>query len=150
MKNPSKDYFEIKPIPEIDLFNVNAPLLSKIFIIELKNSDDAIHYTISRDKLYSLGDSIKANGEKAEFNNDLIQFNGVDGYDHEPFIFTRKYIKDEWMFCKTARKPYDLIVQISLILLSHYFNIEITTDGLKRDWEQAIELTQGYKLNIVY
>ncbi len=64
LKQPSPEFFHIKPISEIDLSNKDDPLLSKIYIIELQNTDFKIHYTINRDKLYSLGKSIKANGEK--------------------------------------------------------------------------------------
>ncbi|TFG29437.1 MAG: hypothetical protein EU532_03095 [Promethearchaeota archaeon] len=64
IKSPNKQFFELLPIPEVDLSDLKDPMLSKIFLIELKNKDEEIHYTINRDKLYSLGDSIKANGEK--------------------------------------------------------------------------------------
>ncbi len=59
LKNPKKEYFEIKRIPETD--NTN---LEKIFIIECKSASEETHYTICRDKLHSLGDSIKSIGEK--------------------------------------------------------------------------------------
>ncbi|MFX0024523.1 MAG: hypothetical protein ACFE9S_19570 [Candidatus Hermodarchaeota archaeon] len=68
LKNPNLEFFTIKPIPEVSLKNKEDPILSKIFILELVNTDLNIHYTINRDKLYSLGDSIKANGEK-EFSH---------------------------------------------------------------------------------
>ena len=64
IKRPSKDFFELKPIPEINLADHSDPILSKIYIVELKNTNDNIHYTINRDKLYSLGENIKVNGEK--------------------------------------------------------------------------------------
>jgi len=64
LSNPDEDFFEIKPIPEIDLIEPIPPNLLNIFIAEFKNIDSERHYTISRDKLHSLGDSIKANGEK--------------------------------------------------------------------------------------
>jgi tRNA nucleotidyltransferase (CCA-adding enzyme) len=64
LKKPSKEYFIQKAIPEADLSNLEDQLLSKIFIVELKNNIDEIHYTINRDKLYSLAESIKANGER--------------------------------------------------------------------------------------
>lgn len=66
--NPSKIFFEIRPIPETNLISSKDRILSKIFIIELKNISDEVHYTINRDKLNSLGDSIKATGEK-EFSH---------------------------------------------------------------------------------
>ncbi len=68
LKNPSKEYFEIKPIPEANLLDTSNPLRSKIFVLELESTSEDTHYTIFRDKLYSLGDSIKANGEK-EFSH---------------------------------------------------------------------------------
>jgi len=68
MENPLKDFFKILSIPEINLSNQNDAMLSKTFIIELKNKDADVHYTINRDKLYSLGDRIKANGER-EFSH---------------------------------------------------------------------------------
>ncbi|MFX1417535.1 MAG: hypothetical protein ACFE9N_01300 [Promethearchaeota archaeon] len=68
LKKPSPEFFNIRPIPEINLSYKEDPLLSKIFVIELQNTDPKIHYTINRDKLYSLGESIKANGEK-EFSH---------------------------------------------------------------------------------
>ncbi|MFX1399552.1 MAG: hypothetical protein ACFFAS_21205 [Promethearchaeota archaeon] len=64
LKNPSMDFFQVQSIPEADLSDSDHPLLSKIFILEFKSTNDSVHYTIHRDKLYSLGDSIKTNGEK--------------------------------------------------------------------------------------
>ncbi len=68
LRNPSPKFFRIRPIPEVDLSKKDDSLLSKIFIIEFQNTTFEIHYTINRDKLYSLGEKIKANGEK-EFSH---------------------------------------------------------------------------------
>lgn len=68
LNNPNKDFFLIENIPEIDLNPTDKSLVDKLFVIELKNENREIHYTINRDKLYSIGDSIKANGEK-EFSH---------------------------------------------------------------------------------
>ena len=64
LKKPKQDFFAINLIPEIDLSKRGDPIFSKIYILELINTDDKIHYTINRDKLYALGESIKANGER--------------------------------------------------------------------------------------
>jgi tRNA nucleotidyltransferase (CCA-adding enzyme) len=64
LKKPSKEFFMLKAIPEADLSNIKDHLLSKISIVELKNNNKEIHYTINRDKLYSLAESIKVNGER--------------------------------------------------------------------------------------
>ncbi len=65
---PNTQFFKIKPIQEANISKKDDPLLSKIYIIELENTNYKIHYTINRDKLYSLGEGIKANGEK-EFSH---------------------------------------------------------------------------------
>jgi len=66
---------------------------------------------------------------------------------HETFGLTRKvpkqhdYRKEEvtyFQFCKTARKPYDLMVQACLILYKHYFPyVSISSDGDMDDWTEA-------------
>jgi len=66
---------------------------------------------------------------------------------HETFGLTRKvpkqrdHRKEEVMyfqFCKTARKPYDLMVQACLILYKHYFPyVSISSDGDMDDWTEA-------------
>ena len=68
LDNPEKNYFLIEKIPEIDITAIDSSLAEKIFIVELKNENNEIHYTINRDKLYSIGDNIKSNGEK-EFSH---------------------------------------------------------------------------------
>lgn len=106
IKNPNKDFFTIYPIPEQDVSNYDNIILSNIFVIELKNNNKNVHYTINRDKLYSLGEYIKANGErefshserfgKIEFEvyfEDEIDKYNVALYCQEPVIsksFTRK------------------------------------------------------------
>ncbi len=56
---PSEDFFLIRPIPEDK--NLDTP---NYYIVECKNTDSNVHYTINRDKLYSLAESLKKNGEK--------------------------------------------------------------------------------------
>ncbi|MFX1324196.1 MAG: hypothetical protein ACFE8N_04515 [Promethearchaeota archaeon] len=64
LKNPSIDFFEIKPILGIEIEKLEQSLSSRLFIVELQSLDEEIHYTINRDKLYSLGENIVVNGEK--------------------------------------------------------------------------------------
>ena len=63
IKNPKVKYFQIFPINELTI-DENHPLYANTFTIELKNNDPEVHYTINRDKLYSLAESIKSLGEK--------------------------------------------------------------------------------------
>lgn len=62
--NPREEFFKIQPIKLADVVEFDG-----YFVLECKIKSEETHYTISRDKLYSLGDSIKANGEK-EFSHD--------------------------------------------------------------------------------
>ncbi|GAH18194.1 unnamed protein product, partial [marine sediment metagenome] len=66
--NPDKNFFLLKNITEIDITTIDSSLIKKLFILELKNENSEIHYTINRDKLYSIGDNIKTKGEK-EFSH---------------------------------------------------------------------------------
>lgn len=73
------------------------------------------------------------------FRNDLVCFNG-DGskdLDHERFYV--EYLNDEWSFCKTASKPYDLLVCACLIAAKEILNFEVTSDGDFEDWKPAIK-----------
>ena len=86
-----------------------------------------------------------------KFTKDIIMFNGdaTDGMDHETFAIERDNIKRTieygedknelvFDFCKTARKPYDLMVKISMLRLKHHFpQTEISGDGGASDWKQA-------------
>lgn len=84
---------------------------------------------------------------KPEFTNEAIAFNGdnQDDLSHETFRIDRdntkqanaRGSKESLVFncCKTARKPYDLMVQISLLRLKHHFpETIITSDGRSTDW----------------
>ena len=68
LNSPNTDFFRINPIPEVDLSISEDPLLSKIYVLEFNNVDEDVHYTINRDKLFSLGESIKVNAER-EFSH---------------------------------------------------------------------------------
>ena len=70
---------------------------------------------------------------------------------HETFVLNRTVKQHDWVeersedalvfnCCKTARKPYDLMVQACLILFKYYFPIvEVSSDGDFDDWREAIK-----------
>lgn len=85
-----------------------------------------------------------------EFTKDKIVFNGDEskGLDHETFDIYRDNTqravaygpKDGvvFQFCKTNRKPYDLMVQVSMLRLKHHFpESKISSDGEASDWKNA-------------
>lgn len=67
-----------------------------------------------------------------------VKFNGLGDEGHETFWYTRT--DTDFQFCKTAYKPYDLIVVAVLALANYYFgdDIRISSDGGKGDWEAGI------------
>lgn len=84
----------------------------------------------------------------------IIRFNGDEstGMDHETFIlelFDMSFNYDQeqmskdgvFSFCKTARKPYDLLVCISLMVAKHHLgkDFKISSDGGLDEWKPAIE-----------
>ncbi len=82
---------------------------------------------------------------KAELGLDAIAFNGDagEGLDHETFGVTRENqaARDGFDFCKTARKPYDTLVCLSLISLFEAFGdpmvFSFCSDGDEDDWSEA-------------
>lgn len=79
----------------------------------------------------------------------LILFNGIGANGHETFCVT----PGEWLFCKTARKHYDLPVCEVLLILKHHYGdaFDLSSDGfwvdeksLKKvrfdgNWNQALD-----------
>jgi hypothetical protein len=101
---------------------------------------------INRMKLY-LPKDIKIRGGlghgDAVINEEEIWFNGDDKYDldHETFHVKRDNDALESIgFCKTARKPYDVLVCCALISLKRHLRgaFDFTSDGTRSDWASAI------------
>src|SRR3990167_713411 len=79
---------------------------------------------------------------------EVIRFNGIGQDGHETFYFqyppdlTDKPIKndDGYIFacCKTARKPYDIVVCKCLLILKEYLksDMQLSSDG---DWNNEEE-----------
>ena len=99
-----------------------------------------------------------------EVTIERVWFNGVDEGDmgHETFLIERsvefdlnesydRYKKEQFEkegelfdFCKTARKPYDFVAQVVLILYKKHFGnkVAISSDGNNDDWKEALEFAR--------
>jgi hypothetical protein len=78
----------------------------------------------------------------AKINDELIRFNGDGnkGLDHETFIFEFNQLNIGFNFCKTARKPYDFFVCLTLITLAnHLTGFSFSSDGNFEDWKPAFQ-----------
>jgi hypothetical protein len=83
---------------------------------------------------------------KPMINESQVWFNGdaKKEMDHETFGIRWCGNERENDFCKTARKPYDLLVCVSLLAFKHAFNdykvFRFSSDGDNSEWETAKDL----------
>lgn len=76
-----------------------------------------------------------------EFSQDHIFLNGdAPDFDHESFAIYRARSTE---FCKTARKPYDLVVTACLAYLAAYHGFEVSSDGDAEDWVAGVRLADN-------
>ena len=70
-----------------------------------------------------------------------IAFNGCDDYSHETFYIT-KALYPEFNFCKTACKPYDIVVCAFLTVINEIAPdaLKISSDGNSEDWSTGVLL----------
>jgi len=72
---------------------------------------------------------------------------------YETFWIPRVYEPREWeepqndlwfAFCKTAFRPYDLAVQVCLIIFKHHLGpqFRVLSDGTNEQWQEACEVCQ--------
>lgn len=70
---------------------------------------------------------------------DMIRFNGIGEAGHETFMLD--WTDPRGDFCKTARKPYDLLVAATLLLARYYTAgqqaFSFSSDGESADFEEA-------------
>lgn len=87
-----------------------------------------------------------------ELSEDLIRFNGVEDDGHETFYV--QPIVSDFNFCKTARKPYDLVVCACLIAMKKTFGDKmwVHSDGeLDDGWDESVEVANQFiEVNTAY
>ena len=68
---------------------------------------------------------------------DTIHINGVSQCAHEDFVITTG--NTGYNFCKTAQKPYDIVVTALLIQLKRSLGEDaiVTSDGSWHEWESG-------------
>ena len=70
-----------------------------------------------------------------------ICFNGEGELSHETFLIEKKPKNKEFIFCKTADKPYDIMVTSMLLICAGYAEgaLLISSDGDSDDWADAVK-----------
>ena len=89
-----------------------------------------------------------------EATENLIRFNGIKADGHETFIVSASNTS---YFCKTARKPYDIVVsEVCLVLKNYCPNFSLSSDGfygyvkdkeLDGSWNEAIQNVKAYGIH---
>jgi len=93
-------------------------------------------------------------GETGEpvVTSERVSFNGTGWTDdrqelgHESMTIHRSDARAaDWGFCKTERKPYDLIVCAVLIAFKQEFGsgVAVDSDGGSADWKPALEFYEA-------
>lgn len=70
---------------------------------------------------------------RPEFNKENVWFNGLGDDSHETFSINGDPKRNAWDFCKTERKPYDLLVVACLIAAWKILGFEFSSDGYNND-----------------
>jgi len=80
------------------------------------------------------------NPKPPQIDDNIVRFNGVGDEGHETFYFEKE--KTGFNFCKTAQKPYDIVVVACLIYAKICFGnkIRISSDGEIEDWQDGKKL----------
>ena len=81
-----------------------------------------------------------------------LEINGKQEQAHEPFTMREHfrqalelgYTKNGFDFCKTARKPYDIVVTACLAVLKYRLGdlITVSSDGDAQDWDAGVLLAR--------
>lgn len=75
---------------------------------------------------------------KPELSKTNISLNGNGpDLDHETFHISPSGESD---FCKTARKPYDVVVAACLTFLATDYGFRVSSDGDHEDWQAGVDL----------
>lgn len=74
-----------------------------------------------------------------------VHLNGAREHAFEDFCLREHFSENrDFEFCKTASKPYDIVVTAALILLAHYlkYSVEVSSDGCPSDWQAGLDLAK--------
>lgn len=85
------------------------------------------------------------------FRSDAVVFNGVGAASYETFDLRLEESdpgdgQPVFSFCKTEHRPYDLAVQVSLIVFKHHLGpqFRVSSDSQEAAWDMARRLCQQH------
>jgi hypothetical protein len=93
-----------------------------------------------------LANGMADEGSAPDVDEDGICFNGTAGHNYETFSLPgRGQELRDFDFCKTAQRPYDLIVVASLAILKDHLGeaIKVSSDGGSDDWKGGVSFASA-------
>ena len=127
-------YFQTKKIKG------QAEKNEKLFLKTLKDCNKVIkaYYKLNKGTSASLS-GYSAHAPLGKYGG--IEVNGKGSNAHEHFTIREHFNENfEFNFCKTARKPYDLVVVACLSILKFHLGpaFEVSSDGDYHDWTDGV------------
>lgn len=123
---------------------------------KIKSDLEHILPCVQKDKDFVL---CNGNGKgNPEITDTIICFNGDASTENDFETFSLKLFEspryekinetkdDVFIFCKTARQPYDIAVCLSLMVIKHHLgsDFRISSDGNFEEWNEAIKYYESY------
>jgi hypothetical protein len=106
--------------------------------------------SIAKERSIAIVGGMGEPGSEPEITDDVICLNGIP--DHETLYLERvPRVRDRgdpgyerFAFCKTAQKPYDVVVTAILCLAEHYSDgfFRVSSDGDAEEWSAGLELAR--------
>jgi hypothetical protein len=74
-------------------------------------------------------------------DGESVRLNGYGENSHESFVW-EKVCPEQYDFCKTNRKPYDVVVTALLLAVQEAYGsaVTISSDGSPSEWEDGLRL----------
>lgn len=125
-----------------------APLTSSTFA-RIKAAAEKVATIAWNEMEIDLCGPMGERGTDPEFTDTHISLNGQEGapgerdLSHETFRIEADAARD-FNFCKTAMKPYDVVVTAILCLCEHYTEgkFGVSSDGAFDEWEAGLNLAR--------
>lgn len=127
MRFPDDKSINFNGAPELSYFQAGS-------LIEEETGDETLFYANGLESPFT---------EKSEQYQKLLERRekgAGEDYSHEN-VYITKELSESFSFCKTARKPYDLIV-VATIVAAHLVNpdgFSLSTDGDEEDLQPGIQ-----------
>lgn len=86
-----------------------------------------------------LADGLATEGTSPIVDAESVWFNGVGDDGCETFSLV--WDSTDFNFCKTGRRPYDIVVMAALCI-GAYYGLSVSSDGDTKEWQPGLELAR--------